>query len=529
VIAKHVAMRSLRKSSFSDLVRYMCDPQDKRERVGHVQVSNCFSLEVEDAILEVTATQARNVRCETDKTYHLILSFRAGEEPDDKVLKHVEQRICAGLGYAEHQRISAVHHDTDNVHIHLAINKIHPSRLTLHSPFRDYKTLNLLCEKLEQELGLERDNHQSERLAARGRAGDLEHAAGIESLIGWVRRECLEQIIAADSWSALHQVMQANGLNLQLRGNGLTITSADNTVIKASSVSRDISKTKLEKALGPFQACVAKGRQVPPARQYRQRPMRSRMDTSELFARYQAEQKNCAAARAKEIRDAKAIRDQQITAAKRRAAIKRNALKLSGAAPLAKKILFGQISKSLLAAIDSTRAQYRQACHELTQQHRQRSWHEWLQHQARQGDAHALAALRARPSANGLKGNTLGGEAMTVCPSSAAPQPDSITKQGTVIYRFGETAIRDDGNTLQVSRHATPEAVITALKLAIQRFGQPLSVNGSAEFKQQVIELAAQERLTIRFKDPSLEKQRSILLASKRQQSKKKVSQGIRR
>ena len=55
MIAKHVAMRSLRKSSFSDLVRYMCDPQDKRERVGHVQVSNCFSLEVEDAILEVTA------------------------------------------------------------------------------------------------------------------------------------------------------------------------------------------------------------------------------------------------------------------------------------------------------------------------------------------------------------------------------------------------------------------------------------------------------------------------------------------
>ena len=84
------------------------------------------------------------MRCETDKTYHLILSFRAGEEPDAKVLERVEQRICEGLGYAEHQRISAVHHDTDNIHVHLAINKIHPSRLTLHSPFRDYKTLNLL-------------------------------------------------------------------------------------------------------------------------------------------------------------------------------------------------------------------------------------------------------------------------------------------------------------------------------------------------------------------------------------------------
>ena len=50
MIAKHVAMRSLRKSSFSELVRYMCDPQDKRERVGRVQIKNCHSLEVEDAI-----------------------------------------------------------------------------------------------------------------------------------------------------------------------------------------------------------------------------------------------------------------------------------------------------------------------------------------------------------------------------------------------------------------------------------------------------------------------------------------------
>lgn len=528
MIAKHVAMRSLRKSSFSELVRYMCDPQDKRERVGRVQISNCHSLEVEDAILEVTATQARNVRCEADKTYHLILSFRAGEEPNETTLERIEQRICAGLGYTEHQRISAIHHDTDNIHIHLAINKIHPSRLTLHSPFRDYKTLNQLCETLEQEFGLERDNHQSERQAIRGRAGDLEHAAGVESLIGWVRRECLEQITAANSWNSLHQVMQTNGLSLRLRGNGLVITSADNTAIKASSVSRDISKTKLEMALGPFQACGAKGHRTP-TRQYQPRPMRSRMDTSELFARYQIEQESCAAGRAKATRDARAIRDQQITAAKRRAAIKRNVLKLSGADRLTKKILLSQINKTLLAAIDSARAQRQQACSELTQQHRQRSWHEWLQSQARFGDADALAALRARPCANGLKGNTLSGEAKaTSLPSTTLP-PDSITKQGTLIYRSGETTIRDDGSALQLSRNADPETVITALKLAVQRFGQPLSVNGSADFKQQVLELAAQERLTIRFKDPLLEKQRLALLASKRQQSGKKTSLSVSR
>ena len=35
---------------------------------------------------------------------------------------------------ATHQRISVVHHYKDNVHIHVAINKIHPKTLTLHDP-----------------------------------------------------------------------------------------------------------------------------------------------------------------------------------------------------------------------------------------------------------------------------------------------------------------------------------------------------------------------------------------------------------
>jgi Relaxase/Mobilisation nuclease domain len=67
------------------------------------------------------------------------MSLRAGENPDAKTLRVIEERFCKELGYAEHQRISVIHHDTDNVHIHVAINKIHPKTLTLHDPVRDYK------------------------------------------------------------------------------------------------------------------------------------------------------------------------------------------------------------------------------------------------------------------------------------------------------------------------------------------------------------------------------------------------------
>ena len=61
----------------------------------------------------------------------------------------IEERFCNALGYAEHQRISVIHHDTDNVHIHVAINKIHPTTFALHNPGCDYETLKI-CSSIFQ-------------------------------------------------------------------------------------------------------------------------------------------------------------------------------------------------------------------------------------------------------------------------------------------------------------------------------------------------------------------------------------------
>src|SRR5690348_4576076 len=113
MIAKHVAMKSIRKSDFGTLVRYITNPQQKSERVGRLLVTNCQTDRLDASILEVLNTQAQNARAATDKTYHLIVSFRAGEQPNETTLRAVEARLCEGLGYGEHQRVSAVHFDTD--------------------------------------------------------------------------------------------------------------------------------------------------------------------------------------------------------------------------------------------------------------------------------------------------------------------------------------------------------------------------------------------------------------------------------
>lgn len=159
MIIKHVPMRRQEKSRFSRLVSYLTDTQGKEVRVGEVSVTNCLSGTVEAAEAEILATQQMNRRACGEKTYHMLMSFRSGEQVDFKVLKAIEERICTALGFSEHQRMSVVHHDTENLHVHIAVNKIHPTRLTMHEPYFPYRTFAKLCPVLEREFGLERDNH----------------------------------------------------------------------------------------------------------------------------------------------------------------------------------------------------------------------------------------------------------------------------------------------------------------------------------------------------------------------------------
>jgi hypothetical protein len=78
-----------------------------------------------------------------------IISLRAGANPEAQTLRMIEERFCKALGYAEHQRISVIHHDMDNMHIHVAINKIHPRTFALHDPGCDYKALKI-CSSIFQ-------------------------------------------------------------------------------------------------------------------------------------------------------------------------------------------------------------------------------------------------------------------------------------------------------------------------------------------------------------------------------------------
>lgn len=544
-------MRQVRKSNFRDLVQYMTDPQSKQERVGQTSVTNCHQDVALDAAFEVQATQALNTRTEADKTYHLLISFPPGESPSDDVLRDIETRLVASLGYEDHQRVSAVHHDTDHLHIHIAINKIHPTRHTIHEPYRDYRTLGEMAAKLEIEHDLQRVNHTSRKVASENRAADMEYHAGVESLLGWIKRECVDQIKVAQSWAELHAVMQRNGLDLRERGNGLVIVDGSGLGVKASSVARELSKAKLVSRLGAFEPRATRGPspaiiearraqaprvekvgQRPPPRsrwrtpsldavgvlhiksgtRYEQRPVYAKkVSTVELYARYKAEQENLGAARNGAMARARAERDRKIEAAKRTGRLKRAAIKLMRGAGVNKKLLYALVGKSLQEGIQKANADFLKARDTAYATHHRRVWADWLQAKAKQGDQGALSALRAREARQSQSRNTVGGFQARRTGPVPGLKPDNITKAGTIIYRVGSTAIRDDGDLLNVSRGAGDHGLEAALRMAIYRYGERIAVNGTDDFKERAAQVAAAAHLSVTFDDAALEKRRQQL------------------
>ncbi|HEX7479605.1 MAG TPA: TraI/MobA(P) family conjugative relaxase, partial [Polyangiales bacterium] len=215
----------------------------KAERVGRVQLSNCVSADISSAMLEVDNVQARNRRAR-HTTYHLMLSFR--EQPPSEVLQAIEQRACAALGFSDHQRVSVVHHDTDHLHLHIAINRVNPVTYKVHCPSYSKLALDSLCVELERDYGLQPDRH-----ATQDRQPQLQ---AIEQLRTLAQRECAAALRQARSWGEVHRAAEAHGLRAQLRGNGLALVAADGVSVKASTVSRDLSKAALERRLGPFEA-----------------------------------------------------------------------------------------------------------------------------------------------------------------------------------------------------------------------------------------------------------------------------------
>lgn len=298
---------SLADHSPADTSTTDTSPQDK-----------CLAVEVHGvahlstAVAQMNAVAARNPRVK-DAAYHFILSWPEHESPPHDQIFDAARHALRALNLQEHQYVIAIHGNTDNIHCHIAVNRVHPVTFkSQHLPYT-WRTLHYAARESEIKHGWHHDNGlylvevdqegvkhivKNAKLDVRGKDGPFcpvlfpAHESSIgrfptdpsitgrsttdrsttvsspwtdpESLINWVRSTIAprlkDTLPTFASWQDLHQFLAQYQMALKdTGGGGMRLTATDPETgevldIAASKALRILKRTDLETRWGAYQA-----------------------------------------------------------------------------------------------------------------------------------------------------------------------------------------------------------------------------------------------------------------------------------
>ena len=405
MIAKRVP-RQGDHSNFRPLAEYILDVKHDGRKVAHAWTSNLsVPDDFEFGVIETQATQESNTRSKIDKTYHLVISLAEGEKLTVEQFKDVEQRFCQAIGLSEHHRICAIHKDTDHLHMHIAMSKVHPDTLNTIEPYYDKFKLQEVCRECEKIYNLQVDVGQD--------SGDRQHPVeihqGLQSFQSWVKEHLRGELLALmkgneQSWSDVQCLAGKYGLEIREHKTGLVFADvSEKLFVKASSVDRSFSKKALEDRLGKFEPAT---RTVAPIMKY-QRGLISGNDKGDvLYAAYQAEMTKIRSDRRGQMKSQLEQQSSAINDIKARYAIRRQQVALDPILTKAKKFQIRRsLSTQLRCEIQRQYKEMQAGKRAIMEGSVTKSWKKWLFDQAKAGNSNALEILKQR-SANRSLGDS---------------------------------------------------------------------------------------------------------------------------
>ncbi|MFY7389183.1 TraI/MobA(P) family conjugative relaxase, partial [Enterobacter cloacae complex sp. IR5414] len=219
---------------------------------------------------EMVALAAESVRSK-NPVNHYIMSWREGEQPSPEQVEEAVSIFMDELGVKDHQAIYGLHADTDNLHLHLAINRVHPETLKvvkINNGF-DIEAAHKAIARIENAQGWQREQNGRYQVLENGELGrehidkdkprqpaqpkrDMENRTGEKSAERIAIEDGAPIIKKAQTWEQLHRELAAKGMRYEKTGSGATLFVGD-VGVKASSADRDASLSKLQKRLGAYQ------------------------------------------------------------------------------------------------------------------------------------------------------------------------------------------------------------------------------------------------------------------------------------
>lgn len=272
MIVKKVKNKKIAKPKawqIGDLVDYIRHPHNKnpQEKIEYAGGRNFLSRTHAGQKMEMIALAGESVHSKMPVT-HWIFSWQEGEQPTREQVEEIVDLFLERMGLVGHQTVFGLHHDTDNYHLHIAVNRMNAETEKVVQPHKgfDIKEAHKILALIEHKQGWKSQENalyavlENGELARRQKnkevkpkqaALDFECARGEKSAQRITQERGHDILKNATSWAELHQKMVQAGLRFEKEGSGAVVFVGD-IAVKASSVGRAFSMGKLCKKLGDF-------------------------------------------------------------------------------------------------------------------------------------------------------------------------------------------------------------------------------------------------------------------------------------
>lgn len=474
------------KSSFKRLTEYITNEQVESDinirNVGAwIEPDDIYDMNDLDLFIEDVESVQSMSNAKSDKTYHLIVSFGVDERPDIETLKNISNEFIESLGFKDHQRLSVIHDDTDNLHMHIAINKINPEKYTIHEPYYPYKTLSKKAKELEIKYNLNQ-THSNEKSNENtcSAANDIDSRPTQISFKSYV-----ESIDLSDckSWQDLHDKLKENGIEYRKYGSGAVFKNLtdDKINIKASAVKREYSLNSLEKKYGKFEPSKSLNNIQNSYQRYQDLSLKEQYDFINTNRKIKSKQEK------------QVVKNEYMDAAKYSGDIIDNLSRMTGSSELDRILIKMNKRAMAKARYRKLREERRKKIKNINNKYKFYTYDAWLQQQAltNQKAENALKQLKEN-RINYIEGNfkELKHDAL------------KITKNGTYILK----------NKLKATNKAiylTPKYNNIKKCIETMQYNNiiPETINGTDEFKAKIIDVIASNELDIVFKDNEINQQ----------------------
>ncbi len=267
---KRTSFKKSKSTMIGGLVDYILaeDDDNGKGKLAFAGSRNFLTTTVAAQKREMISLAEESIQSKMPVT-HWILSWQENEQPSREQVDEAVSLFLRGMGLAEHQTLYALHKNTGNYHLHIAVNRTHPYTQKVIQPHRgfDIEAAHKIIAEIEHKQGWAsqmnaryRVNEQGhvvkniqrrEQVKPKPKAEDFESATGEKSAQRIVQERGHAVIQNASCWEELHAGLDAVGLRFSRKGSGAVIFVGD-TAVKAPSVDRNFSMSRLCKRLGEF-------------------------------------------------------------------------------------------------------------------------------------------------------------------------------------------------------------------------------------------------------------------------------------